>query len=295
MGNNTELTKNLKIMIQNHIQRLRNLVESKSISFQFLLGDEAITKIPDIMRSHKLGTPFVDNKDCFGLGDEFYIMDDVNNLFLIYGSKERFRVGVIVLCISSSGKISTKTLYFNCLDREVRPCLWDERKDNIYWLDSIYAKTDVFHDIYDYVHQFSDDISIWKSIKGKSFKVADIIKYKSLASFSSIYDFATKKYVYPIEEKHLSVFSFSNENILEKIVKQDEFNQKKLKWGRECKNYRTIRNEQNKWGVEDKNTEELVIGYVFDKIEWIEDIDCVKFTLEGKEAIWHIGNLRELS
>jgi hypothetical protein len=258
------------------------------------LGDEAIAKISSTTRSYKIGMPFVDEKDYFDMGDEFYVMSDINYLFLIQ-SPRGFRVGVIVLCISSSGKISTKTLYFNCLDREVRPCLWDERKDNIYWLDSIYAKTDVFHDIYDYVHQFSDDISIWKSIKGKSFKVADIIKYKSLASFSSIYDFATKKYVYPIEEKHLSVFSFSNENILEKIVKQDEFNQKKLKWGRECKNYRTIRNEQNKWGVEDKNTEELVIGYVFDKIEWIEDIDCVKFTLEGKEAIWHIGNLRELS
>ena len=282
-------------MIQNHIQRLRNLVESKSISFQFLLGDEAITKIPDIMRSHKLGMPFVDNKDCFGLGDEFYIMDDVNNLFLIYGSKERFRVGVIVLCISSSGKISTKTLYFNSLDREARPCLWDEKKDNFYWLDSIFAKTDVFHDIYDYVHQFSDDISIWKSIKGKSFKVVDIIKYKSLASFSSVYDFASKKYVYPIEDKNLPVFSFSDDNIIEKIVKQDVFNQKKLKWGRECKNFRTIRNDQNKWGIEDKYTEELLIDYVFDEIKWLEDVDYVKFSLEGKEAIWHISKLRELS
>lgn len=289
-----KLTDNLRNMIQDHSQRLRKHIESKSSSYQFLLGDEAIAKISSTTRSYKIGMPFVDEKDYFDMGDEFYVMSDINYLFLIQ-SPRGFRVGVIVLCISSSGKISTKTLYFNSLDREARPCLWDEKKDNFYWLDSIFAKTDVFHDIYDYVHQFSDDISIWKSIKGKSFKVADIIKYKSLASFSSVYDVATKKHVYPIEEKHLPVFSFSNENILEKIAKQDEFNQKKLKWGRECKNYRAIRNEQNKWGVEDKDTEELVIDYVFDKIEWIEDIDCVKFTLEGKEAIWHISKLRELS
>ena len=54
MGNNTELTNNLKMMIQDHIQRLRKIVESKSSSFQFLLGDEAITSIPNIMRSHKM-------------------------------------------------------------------------------------------------------------------------------------------------------------------------------------------------------------------------------------------------
>lgn len=294
MGNNTELTNNLKMMIQDHIQRLRKIVESKSSSFQFLLGDEAITSIPNIMRSHKMGISFVDDKDCFDLGDEFYIMDDINYLFLIKGPKG-FRVGVIVLCISSSCIISTKTLYLNMLDGQVRPYLWDDKKENFYWLDSIFAKTDVFHDIYDYIHRFSDDISIWNSIKGKSLKISDIKNYKSIISSRPVYDYAGKKYSYPIEERHLPVFSFSDENIIEKIVKQDEFNQKKLKWGRECKNYRTIRNDQNKWGIEDKYTEELVIDYVFDKIEWIEDIDCVKFTLKGKEAIWHISKLRELS
>lgn len=289
-----KLTDNLKNMIQDHSQRLRKHIESKSSSYQFLLGDEAIAKISSTTRSYKIGMPFVDEKDYFDMGDEFYVMSDINYLFLIQ-SPRGFRVGVIVLCISSSGKISTKTLYFNCLDREARPCLWDEKKDNFYWLDSIFAKTDVFHDIYDYVHQFSDDISIWKSIKGKSFKVVDIIKYKSLASFSSVYDFASKKYVYPIEDKNLPVFSFSDDNIIEKIVKQDVFNQKKLKWGRECKNFRTIRNDQNKWGIEDKYTEELLIDYVFDEIKWLEDVDYVKFSLEGKEAIWHISKLRELT
>lgn len=293
MGNNTELTNNLKMMIQDHIQRLRKIVESKSSSFQFLLGDEAITSIPNIMRSHKMGISFVDDKDCFDLGDEFYIMDDINYLFLIKGPKG-FRVGVIVLCISSSCIISTKTLYFNWLDREVRPCLWDENKESFYWLDSIFAKTSNIHNIYDLVHQFSDDISIWKSIKGKGLKVADLIKYKSITSTRLVYDFEKNKYVCPIEEKNLPVFSISDDNILEKIVKQDVLNQKKLKWGRECKNYRTIRNDQNKWGIEDINTEELVIDYVFDEIKWLEEVDFVKFSLEGKEAIWHISKLREL-
>ena len=37
-----------------------------------------------------------------------------------------------------------------------------------------YAKTDAIHDVYDAANQCPNDLDVWKAIKGKTLKVAEI-------------------------------------------------------------------------------------------------------------------------
>ena len=276
-------------MIHECLMRLKEAYESKSTQWSFSIGDNAYRHLDRNKRSGQGG--LISEIEKFNLGDLIYINEDSNSLFLakyVSPNKERVHVGVTVSCISDLDKVSTKNLFFGMLDAKGREVSYNSNTHEFVYGATYYAKTEQYHDVFDLASSCSSDYELWNKIRGRSLKVVDIIKYE-VSRPPFIDDNLT---VYEIKRP---VFTLCRENADDIITKQIEFINKKERWGRECKDFRTICNEQNKWGIEDKYTEELIIDYVFDNIEWIEGIDCVKFTLEGKEALWHISKLRDLS
>lgn len=272
-------------MIHDCLVQLKEAYESNSTRWSFSIGDNVYRHLDRNKRSGQGG--LISEIEKFNLGDLIYINEDNNSLFLAkYASpnKERVHAGVTVSCISDSDKVSTKNLFFGMLDAKGREVFYN---NEFVYGATYYAKTEQYHDVFDFAGSCSSDYELWNKIRGRSLKVVDIIKYE-VARPPFINDNMT------VYEHRMPVFTFCRENVEDLIIKQIEFNNKKERWGRACKDFRTIRNEQYKWGIEDKCTEELIIDYVFDNIEWIEGIDCVKFTLEGKEALWHISKLRDL-
>lgn len=280
---------NESIHRMNHEQlmRIKELYESTSFRWNFFSGNDALNlfKTEKKTRSYK---GFVDKLVPFEVGDMIHVHNNTDYLFLSkYTDPNRDRVsaGIVVSCFSNTNKVSSKVLFWGMLDAQGRETSYINKE--FLHGKTFYAKTERIHDVFDLASSCSTYYELWDKIRGKSMKVVDIIKYK-VASLPLINDNFT------IHELKMPVFTFCNENVEEKILKQIELNEKKEKWGRSCKAFRTIRNEQNKWGIEDKTTEELIVDYVFDEIIWLEDIDCVKFVIEGKEALWRINKLRDL-
>lgn len=110
----------------------------------------------------------------FAIGDELAIPADSKTLFKnTFNSNELY--GVVAPCKSAEGTIGAKTLYFSALDRSVA-----EYGEDMLPTGSItYAKTDAIHDVYDAANQCPNDLDVWKAIKGKTLKVAEINEVKA--------------------------------------------------------------------------------------------------------------------
>ena len=105
----------------------------------------------------------------YQVGDELYIDDNVDNLFM-QTFNGRNTAGVTAACKSAAGGTSAKALYFGALDRSV-----PEYGANLAPTGNIVdAKTDEFHDVYDAISGCATEAEVWDVIKGKSLKVAAI-------------------------------------------------------------------------------------------------------------------------
>ena len=105
----------------------------------------------------------------FAVGDELAIPADNKTLFKnTFNSNELY--GVVAPCKSAEGTIGAKTLYFSALDRSVA----EYGEDMLPTGAITYAKTDDVHDVYDAVNACPNDLDVWKTIKGKTLKVASI-------------------------------------------------------------------------------------------------------------------------
>lgn len=105
----------------------------------------------------------------FAVGDELAIPADSGKLFKnTFNSNELY--GVVTPCKSAEGVIGAKTLYFSALDRSVA----EYGEDMLPTGTIAYAKTDAIHDVYDAASQCPNDLDVWKAIKGKTLKVAEI-------------------------------------------------------------------------------------------------------------------------
>lgn len=105
----------------------------------------------------------------YAVGDELYIDDDVNNLFM-QTFNGRQTAGVTAACKSAAGGTSAKALYFGALDRSV-----PEYGANLAPTGNVVnAKTAEFHDVYDAISDCATEAEVWEAIKGKSLKVAAI-------------------------------------------------------------------------------------------------------------------------
>lgn len=105
----------------------------------------------------------------YAIGDELYIDDNVENLFM-QTFNGRNIAGVTAACKSAAGGTSAKTLYFGALDRSVA-----EYGANLAPTGNvIYANTEDYHDVYDAISECATEAEVWEAIKGKSLKVAAI-------------------------------------------------------------------------------------------------------------------------
>ena len=105
----------------------------------------------------------------FAVGDELAIPADSGKLFKnTFNSNELY--GVVAPCKSAEGTIGAKTLYFSALDRSVA----EYGEDMLPTGTIAYAKTDEVHDVYDAANACPNDLDVWKAIKGKTLKVAEI-------------------------------------------------------------------------------------------------------------------------
>lgn len=107
----------------------------------------------------------------YQIGDELYIDDNVDNLFM-QTFNGRQTAGVTAACKSAAGGTTAKALYFGALDRSV-----PEYGANLAPTGNVIdAKTDEYHDVYDLISGCATEAEVWEAIKGKSLKVAAINK-----------------------------------------------------------------------------------------------------------------------
>ena len=105
----------------------------------------------------------------YQVGDELYIDEDVNNLFL-QTFNGRQTAGVTAACKSAAGATSAKALYFGALDRSV-----PEYGANLAPTGNVvYAKTNETHDVFDTISGCATEAEVFEAIKGKSLKVVAI-------------------------------------------------------------------------------------------------------------------------
>jgi hypothetical protein len=105
----------------------------------------------------------------YAVGDELYIDDNVNNLFM-QTFNGRNTAGVTAACKTAAGTTVAKALYFGALDRSV-----PEYGANLQPTGLVEpAKTDEYHDVYDVVSNCATEAEVWEAIKGKSLRVAKI-------------------------------------------------------------------------------------------------------------------------
>ena len=105
----------------------------------------------------------------YAVGDELYIDDDVNNLFM-QTFNGRNTAGVTVACKTAAGTTVAKALYFGALDRSV-----PEYGANLQLTGAVVdARTDEYHDVYDTISGCATEAEVWEAIKGKSLRVAKI-------------------------------------------------------------------------------------------------------------------------
>lgn len=107
----------------------------------------------------------------YQIGDELYIDDNVDNLFM-QTFNGRQTAGVTAACKSAAGGTTAKALYFGALDRSV-----PEYGANLVPTGNVVdAKTAEYHDVYDLISGCATEAEVWEAIKGKSLKVAAINK-----------------------------------------------------------------------------------------------------------------------
>ena len=107
----------------------------------------------------------------YQIGDELYIDDNVDNLFM-QTFNGRQTAGVTAACKSAAGGTTAKALYFGALDRSV-----PEYGANLTPTGNVVdAKTAEYHDVYDLISGCATEAEVWEAIKGKSLKVAAINK-----------------------------------------------------------------------------------------------------------------------
>ena len=108
----------------------------------------------------------------FAQGDELAIPADSKTLFKnTFNGNDLY--GVVAPCKSAEGTIGAKTLYFSALDRSVA----EYGEDMLPTGQICYAKSkdeNGPHDVYDAASQCPNDLDVWKAIKGKTLKVAEI-------------------------------------------------------------------------------------------------------------------------
>lgn len=105
----------------------------------------------------------------YQIGDELYIDDNVDNLFM-QTFNGRQTAGVTAACKSAAGGTTAKALYFGALDRSV-----PEYGANLVPTGNVIdAKTAEYHDVYDIISGCATEAEVWEAIKGKSLKVAAI-------------------------------------------------------------------------------------------------------------------------
>lgn len=105
----------------------------------------------------------------YQIGDELYIDDNVDNLFM-QTFNGRQTAGVTAACKSAAGGTTAKALYFGALDRSV-----PEYGANLTPTGNVIdAKTAEYHDVYDLISGCATEAEVWEAIKGKSLKVAAI-------------------------------------------------------------------------------------------------------------------------
>lgn len=284
----SDLPERIKLLIQEHRQNFKNKVKEEHCTSQLLFDENGLNDIGE--RRFLRIRQTVDDKDYFQKGDKFYIDED--SLFIFIKSykdcnrneTKRAIAGAFTINIDSYDTITIKTLYFDILDDNFLPQLWDEESYRFTRGERVFAKTNNYHDVFDFVNAISTYKELWKSLKSKSMKVVDFVKYKTIDRNG--YD---SNCLYPLVEKSIPVFSFCDD------LKCEIFEiEKKRKWGAENNIYRLIRNEDNKWGIQNKETEELIIDYEFDNIAWSLGRSMVIFKKDGKEALWNVDKLEEL-
>lgn len=105
----------------------------------------------------------------FQVGDELYVDDNVENLFM-QTFNGRQTAGVTCACKTAAGANVAKTLYFGALDRSV-----PEYGTNLQPTGNVIdAKTAEVHDVYDTISGCATEAEVWDAIKGKSLKVAAV-------------------------------------------------------------------------------------------------------------------------
>lgn len=239
-------------------------------------------------RNKALNSLLLPSKWVYEIGDELLIDDDLSLVFNICITSfkrdpERTQgyPGVIVACKREESVFPLK-LFFRLLDNSSYTYVLDkdgDRQKDIL----IVSKTERYHDVYDTINNCVTDMEVWELLRGKVLKVVDLIDFRTIVHDKS--EFVTKEFSLP-------VFSFAGDNAKQRIddIEKQRLTEHKY-WGPKHDNYRIVRNDSGKWGIRDENTMELIIDYVFEEIEWIKDIDCVQFTLEGKKALWKISRL----
>lgn len=105
----------------------------------------------------------------FAVGDELYVDDNVDNLF-IQTFNGRQTAGVTVACKTANGQNVAKALYFGALDRSVPEYGTNMQPTGVV----VDAKTADVHDVYDAVNACATEAEVYTLLKGKSLKVAAI-------------------------------------------------------------------------------------------------------------------------
>ena len=240
-------------------------------------------------KNKALNSLLLPSKWDYEIGEELLIDEDLSLVFNIctssyYPELTQGYPGVIVACKREESVFPLK-LFFRLLNYTSFKYVLDkdgERQKDV----QVVSKTERYHDVYDTINNCVTDTEVWELIRGKVLKVVDLVEFETV-----VYDsgFVTKEFSLP-------VFSFAGDNAKQRI---DDIEKQRLieykYWGPKHDNYRIVRNDSGKWGIRDENTMELILNYVFDQIEWLEDIDCVKFTLEGKVALWPIKKISDLN
>lgn len=107
----------------------------------------------------------------FTVGDELYISEDVNDLF-VQNIRGNQAAGVLAACKTAGGVETAKAVYFSTLNRSVPEYDATTGQATGRIVD---AKTDEVSDVYNAVEKCATDQEVYNLLKGKSLKVTDII------------------------------------------------------------------------------------------------------------------------
>jgi hypothetical protein len=203
----------------------------------------------------------------FKLGDELYVDDDIDNLFK-RNTNRSSSAGVVVACYNPKVGNTAKTLLFDYLDFTQPEFDTSCVSTGYYSLPLtkktgkiVRAKTERHHDVYDAIQKCRSEREIWDTIKGKCFKVVDILETaKGLLWKDGLFLSTDKRSV--LNYRKVPVFEF----IDKKPVFFPDYDPRYF-----YEDYKIVSSEdKEKWGIVNVRTNETVVPCVFDDIKWGE-------------------------